>query len=312
MKDLIFLFTPQHTGTHFVRMILESHPLISTAIGEDFHVQTNMDSKFLLKGKGFGAVSPEGEAAGTIKLVEIARSYLHGEMSKTKFVQYLIHRQKLVSEQRDPVDNYRWEMNKTIREFAAEGLVLDHKRRGETHLLYRGHCNDKHYNNTLQSAYDEIKVVTTIRHPLLSFITFMRRQSPEKISSLTASYLAGMNFLMSVNNKFVFCTDLWQNQPDKMLDVFGYIGIEPPSVAKAFVAKQPLINETTSHLTKPHSKHNFCPENKAHTESFLEELRKAKQMLIEEGKIHSILEPYWKQVRESGILNKYEAYGYVF
>ena len=81
-QDLIALLTPQHTGTHFARMLLESHSRIAFCVKESRRIDADQRPGYRLTGDGDG---PRGSPNETMLDSYVVRHF-HGQMSESDFV----------------------------------------------------------------------------------------------------------------------------------------------------------------------------------------------------------------------------------
>ena len=311
MLDTIVLFTPLHTGTHFVRMLLEAHPQIGLAIGEDYRIDPLFRPGYILAGEGKGsldAVAHPGRYADSEQLLlKYFCDWLAGETDREPFQRSLESWPNLRSETTLPLTNGQRLGVQMRRQFAELGIDLESKH--ETYRLYRGHCHSSYATYDLTKLTAACKVVATVRHPLRSVITILRREPPANHEALIEDYLVSIKTVFSLSEAFLFCTDLWQQEPGNMGRAFEFLGLPITPAVRKFMELRPAVNHTVS-KSDEHGVHNYCFEFE-HRPEFLGALKEARQMLAG-GQVHPLLQPYWARIEAAGVLPHYERLGYQF
>ncbi len=309
MKNVIILFTPTHTGTHFVRMLLEAHPAISTAIGEDYRIDSAFRAGYVLSGLGVGGVDPllVGDRANGAErmLLEYFRDFLLENIDKSAFQRALEYWQTISSEKKLPMLHYERHLRNVQEEFRSVGIELAPKR--ERYLLYRGHCHGEYEAHDLSRLTRNFPVVVTVRHPLLSILTTMRRNPLHEHGALIESFVKAMQCVFKLDGAFFFCTDLWQTQAQRMASLFTFLDLPLCKEAEQFMTQRPRINCTVAKGEK-HGKHNYCLAFE-HPADFLGALEDARGM-FEQGRLHPLLEPSWTLIQQVGLLAHYQRLGY--
>jgi hypothetical protein len=308
MKDIIILFTPMHTGTHFVRMLLESHPEIGVAIGEDYRINSAFATNYVLAGNGMGWLDPAIDAnrdrSSERMLMEYFRDILRGEIDKKAFQVALEFWQMSRSENKLPLRNGEHHVIRNRAEFQELGIDLAPKQ--ERYLLFRGHCHE-YAGCDLSKLTSAFKVVVTVRHPLLSILTAMRRNPPLRHEGLIDSFIQGMSCIFSLPDAFVFCTDLWRGRLNMMESVFTYLDLPPAPASQKYLAMSPTVNNTVA-IGEKHRLHNYCLEFE-HEAGFMNSLRQASEMVLR-GECPALLEPHWTTIKDAGLLPHYKRLGY--
>jgi hypothetical protein len=282
-REIVFLMTPQHTGTHFCRMLLETHPRISPCLAAgNFPVHKEEQSAMnFLSGRC------------TLQEWKDAFSRRLGQIGAQKF---------------DEAEGF-------FNEFS----IRIEPKPDPTHFLFHDHIHPPYVHRGFRmdtGNFERIKIVTAVRDPLLSVISALRR-TPKGVEK-SALILRGILFASRLTNVFHFCTDLWKDSPEKALGVFSYLGLDTPSAAREYLKKYPVINHTQStaplagFLTKlsrqPMSLMQAGSENvpephnelyPALDESVLKELRDARELLVKKKKIHPVIRPWADVLRRN-------------
>ncbi|MBN8624752.1 MAG: hypothetical protein J0M17_04600 [Planctomycetes bacterium] len=279
---LIFLLTPQHTGTHFARMLLETHSLISFGIPESRRIDCDLRPDYLLKGNGIGPDGPENERM----LDDFAVEHFHGRMDCEAFLQRIRYGLSLRTQITGNRTAYEELARIAVKDFRILGLELSAK--SPSYLLFHGHCGPKYLAASFASA--PYKFVVTLRHPLLAVISALRRTNDPEVAH---NILCGLDLVLRIPQAHFVCVDLLDRRRDAALDVFPFLGLEPEDVTRRFVELAPPINRTIDAGQRPAAIEET--ERVGADLGALEQLRTARRMLIEEGRIAPILEP-WRRV----------------
>ena len=250
--DWILLNTPQYTGTHFVRLLLELHPNVSFWKCDGMMVNGEILRVWYARHKK-GHISFD-------RLVELANKCIPTTVDWTR------------------------------RQLDHLGIPLPDKT--VSRMLVQIHLT--HH----QFWYPQPKMVVSIRDPLLSVITTMRRGAPRAGDAIVAAY----KFLGALDREccFWFCTDLWADQREKALDLFDYLGLEPTEGIRDFVAAWPAIRSTMEGDYE--REENDCSEDPA--------LLEARRLAVDKERVHPIVEPWAEKLRSGGIQALMEDLGY--
>jgi hypothetical protein len=270
--QLIFLYTPQHTGTHFCRMLLESHPEVAPCIYGGMLPRWPYVDFF----NGREGLAPWHGAVGA-----------QGE-SRSKA------------------------LKKRIRSHFSEFNISVAAKNKPRYLFYHDHISPVHHRSLISPehpSFGEIKTIVTIRDPLLAALSALRRNNTGIINA--ASIFEGLYFAAKMRDAFFFCTDLWQNVPEQMLTVFEFLGLDPVEASHSYIARRPTINvtlrddELAANASPGIKTGQFARENRianrfapALTSQRLAELSEARRLLQQEGRVHPLLEP-WVDVLRS-------------
>lgn len=300
MPNLIYLLTPFHTGTHFVRMLLESNRKINYGISESRRVPISLNSAATVSGNGLGA----GKAANERLLSEYMVDYYAKAIKQDILMQAVECSNKLVPE--DLVHRRLTNQAKLAGHRQAEfwddfGLALGVKDEIEYELLY-GHATTRYRGFDANAA--KFPVIVTVRHPILSIISSLRRKND---ALALYDYLYAVEFTFHIKNAIFICTDLWQGQPNKFLNVFKLLGLGVDPVTEKYLALSPVVNQTIAR-EGVHPKHNYCIE-KADAD-LCDELVVAKTAFLDDRTIKPILRPWWNAIHNRGLWKYYEALGY--
>ena len=97
------------------------------------------------------------------------------------------------------------------------GIELEPKQ--PLYRLFHGHCGPDYAGYSFRGK--EFRLVVTVRHPLLSILSNLRRD-PKVLDD----FLFAVEFVFRLD-AFFFCTDLWQNDQPRLLGVFSHFGLTP-------------------------------------------------------------------------------------
>jgi hypothetical protein len=217
--------------------------------------------------------------------------HFHRQMSEGEFVDSI---QYCLSQYLGAAGNrtVRDEIERRSRDqFKVIGMRPAEKR--PKYLLFQGHSGHKyHYARFDHSCF---KLVVTLRHPLLSVISSLRRTNNPDVAR---DLLHGLAIVLSIPNAFFMCVDRWEHEPSRYVDVFGFLGLDQEELPARYVELLPRINETISRHRRPSLLQE--PENRHADDAMLAELQEARQMLIE-GQIHPILREWQQFIHTLGI-----------
>jgi hypothetical protein len=248
--DVILLLTVPHTGTHFVRLLLELHPAISFwRVGsQNVQGRTLRDWEHLVS---LGVLAPAA-------LREMLRQ----------------------AAPNDPT----W----TILQAEQQGITLPTK--DPSRVLFHAHLG---VHDRPPAGF---RLVTTVRDPLLSVITSLRRYGRFG----PAGPLAGWTSLANWPREacFWFCTDLWASdgRHREALRLFEFLGLEPTAQIEQLVESWPPINATG-------------PGNQMATVD--RRFEEAKEMASRSNPaLHPVMRPWVDSLRATGIQPRLEELGY--
>lgn len=294
--DLVFLLTPQHTGTHFARMLLESHSKVSFCVSEHWRIDAERRPGYRLTGR----VTGPGRARNEVMLDDEAIRHFHGQALESDFVDsvhYCLSQLLGAPEARTVRDEIE---RRSRDQFKIIGMQPAAKR--PRYLLFQGHSGHKyHYARFDDSRF---KFVVTLRHPLLSVISSLRRTNNPDVAR---DLLHGLAIALSIPNAFFMCVDLWEHEPSRYLDVFGFLALEQEEMPARYVELRPRINETISRDRRPSLLQE--PDNRQADDSTLAELQEARHMLLE-GRMHPMLREWEHLIHTLGINERMRRFGY--
>ncbi|MDZ4847680.1 MAG: hypothetical protein SGI77_00155 [Pirellulaceae bacterium] len=306
-QNVIILFTPIHTGTHFVRMLLESHPAIAPAIEEDFRVDRRFRPDHVLKGNGKGAKKNDYNRETEPMVVEYFRGFLRGASNGEDFQKVLAYWHTISAQTTSHFNNHDFHLNRAKKLFKEFRIPFVPKT--EEFLLYRGHAHENYLNYDLLRLENRFPLVVTIRHPLYTILTILRRHMTETWESNINDYFAALKCVFSFSKAFVFCTDLWQATPEKMEGLLPFLGLTLHDSTRRYISLRPRINHTVTNQESNRTR-NFVIE-KAHAPSLIAKLAEAKDQL-QHNRLHPCLAPYWKRICDLNLVEPFERHGYQF
>jgi hypothetical protein len=294
-RDLVFLLTPQHTGTHFARMLLEAHPQIAFCVVESRRIDMERRAGYSLAEDGDG---PNGRP-NECMLDHCVVRHFHGEISADDFVasvQYCLgQRTTRFSSVQDDIERLSRAQFRTIGITPAE--------KQPKFLLFHGHAGPKYENASFGNS--RFKFVITLRHPLLSVISALRRtNNPAVARSLLQAY----SIVLTIPHAFFICVDLWHSEPSRFLHVFDFLGLTPDLTCKQYAQLRPQINATVSRRDDASVLQQ--QEYSAAHDKTLDDLKVARRMLLE-GEIHPILHEWLRLARDLGLDVAMRRFGYV-
>jgi hypothetical protein len=287
-------------------MLLESHPAIGPAIAEDCRIDREFRPNYVLAGYGRGSINDHMRRHEPM-LLEFLRDFLQGNQDEQRFLDAMDYWKTISCEARHPRNNYQFYLHDRMCAFRKLGIVLEPK--SNQFLLYRGHCHKEHLSYDLTRMTDQFYVVSSIRHPLLSVITILRRQDPSQWQSDFIDWLSAVRCIFSLKNAFIFCADLWQATPKKMESLFSYLGLQTSPATDAYISAHPIINKTREPADRTGDVD--CCMNHENPAAFHAMLNDAKRLLAE-NQLHPFLMPYWDEIKNSDVLPHFEKSGYRF
>jgi len=142
--------------------------------------------------------------------------------------------------------------------------------------------------------HPELRPVVTVRDPLLSVISRLRRgDSPEGGDRIVSHF----QFLAKLEPErcFWFCTDLWKDDRKKALDLLRDLHLEPTAEIRDFVARWPVVNSTSHGNQEQHRDPR---------------LLEARRLAISKRGVHPVVGRWAKKLRQSGVQGLLEKLGY--
>ncbi len=295
MDRLIFLFTPQHTGTHFLRMLLESHRNIDFCVFEDCRIPVDLRHDYVCRGEG---VEPSSDPRERL-LQDYVGDYYRGAITADDFFRCLDCFGANRIEASPAFTRRQLLARRRIQEF-REDLGIELEPKDPLFRLFHGHCGPAYAGRPFSGT--EFRLVVTVRHPLLSIISILRRD-PDILND----FLFALEFVFQLD-AFFFCTDLWQNDEPRLLSVFPHLALTPGEPSIRYVRQRPVINRTLA-PGEPHPAHNFRYQ-RTMDPGLARALDDAKRLLLEENRVHDLLKPYWDELVRRGLTAHYARLGY--
>ena len=232
-EHIIFLLTPQHTGTHFARMLLESHSRVSYCVNESCRIDHECKPDYILTKNGVGPFGTPNERM----LEECVVNHFQGTMTELDFINRLRYCKSLHSEMSGGRTVYEECGLASERQFALTGIAPREKH--PCYQLFHGHCGSRYRGASFNKT--RFKIVVTIRHPLLSVISAMRRTDDPTVAQ---ELLTAYELVLAIPSAFILCVDLWQDQPHQFLEVLPFLGLNIEEATSEFVRLRPRVNET--------------------------------------------------------------------
>lgn len=296
MEDMLYLFTSHHTGTHFARMLLETHPQISVCVDLARHIGASLDPSYVTANRAWTPNNDPNELALREALLKVCRGdsttyfkrcmdcYLTGYMMNTPGVPFRETNNALLERARQ-------------LEF-REDYGIDIFPKHPSYYFFHGHCD---------MAFAELKIprkirtVTTVRHPLSAILSSLKRGEVDTIPH----QLFAFEYFQNMPECFKLCVDLWNGKPAELLRVFDSLGLTPAHASVAFASLSPRVNRTIRpDQAKPH--HNY--DVRRNLDKALDEA----EVMLAQGKLHEVLRPYWDDLRKKNLLPGFEKLGYDF
>lgn len=296
-RQLIYLLTPQHTGTHFARLLLETHPQISFGIAESRRIDRQLRVDYRLFGNGVGRQGPDNE----VMLDDLAVECLEGGMTPEDFVRRVTYCRTQYSQTAG---------TRTMEaEFARMSLRMFHEldlnpaEKTPRYLLFHGHCGPKHAQARFQQM--PFQYVVTLRHPLLSVISSLRRTNDEHAAR---NILVAFDTVLRIEKARFLCIDLPDRQASDCRRIFASLELSWEPLTERYLQLAPRINRTieTERQASPLEER----ETLRCSLEMLESLREARRMLVDDGRIHPVLTPWVKLARELNLPERLRIYGY--
>ncbi|MBI2477354.1 MAG: hypothetical protein HYV60_01490, partial [Planctomycetia bacterium] len=172
------------------------------------------------------------------------------------------------------------------RQEAAKLRITIPAKQIESHLVH-SHATGTTY------WYPSLPTVVSIRDPLLAIISSLRRGGTDAAENI----LAGFRFLSSGQDDcFFFCVDQWQTHRERALELLSYLDLEPTQEMYDYLACWPSPNAAEAH------EHLIVDKSP--------ELAEARRLALQNGQVHSVMEPWAERLRAAGLQGFCESLGY--
>ena len=296
--QLVFLLTPQHTGTHFARLLLECHSRMAFCITESRRIDQEQRPNYRLAGNGDGPCGPPNERM----LDDYITDHLHGGSTAATFVSKMRYCMSQRTERFGDRTVYEHVGRAATMDLSRLGIHLPEKQ--PSYLLFQGHCGPKYQ----QAAFDrsEFTFIVTLRHPLLAVISALRR-APDLV--VAHNILAAYDIVLGLQRAYFLCTDLWQQQPARFLEVFPFLNLPIEDAPRQYVSLLPKVNETIPRGDLPPSSFQEAEQEGADARG-LEILREAKELWLRQRVVHASLSDWWRRIRQLQLLERMRPFGY--
>ncbi|MBN8626905.1 MAG: hypothetical protein J0M17_15600, partial [Planctomycetes bacterium] len=295
--SLIYLLTPQHTGTHFTRMLLETHPEISLGVAESRRIDCNMRPDYCPSGNGHG---PHG-AANERMLDDFAVRCLRGELEPVEFVRRVAYCLRQRSHA-PPPRSFAEQLAATARhDFGLLGLELPAK--SPRYLLFHGHAGPK--LRGVEFGACPFRFVVTLRHPLLAVVSALRRTNDPQVAE---NLLQAFDLVLDIPTAAYVCVDHPQCLPEAVERLFAGLNLTPHEVTRRYLSAAPAVNRTISRERRPNSLEEL--ESAAVDPTALAALAEARAWLLEGQGIHPLLDRWAARAAELKLPERMARFGY--
>ncbi|MBN8625805.1 MAG: hypothetical protein J0M17_09975 [Planctomycetes bacterium] len=295
--SLIYLLTPQHTGTHFTRMLLETHPEISLGVAESRRIDGEMRPDYCPSGNGHG---PHGTANERM-LDEFAVRCMRGALEPAEFVrrvEYCLRQRSHAP----PPRSFAEQLAATARhDFGQLGLELPPKT--PRYLLFHGHAGPKLRGVDFSAC--PFQFVVTLRHPLLAVISALRRTNDPQVAE---DLLQAFDIVLDIRQAGFVCVDQTERLPADAERVFAMLNLTPHEATRRYLSAGPAVNRTISRARRPTSLEE--QESAAAEPATLAALADARQRLLDGRGIHPVLDRWSALTAELKLPQRMVRFGY--
>jgi len=296
-SSLIYLLTPQHTGTHFTRMLLETHPEISLGVAESRRVDCEMRPDYCPFGNGQG---PHG-AANERMLDDFAVRCLCGELEQAEFIRRVAYCLRQRSHALSP-RTFAEQLAATARhDFGLLDLELPAK--SPRYLLFHGHAGPKLRGVDFRQV--SFRFVVTIRHPLLAVVSALRRTNDPQVAE---NLLQAFDLVLDIPEAAYICVDQRRRLPAAVEQLFAGLDLTPHEVTRRYLSAAPSVNRTISRERRPTSLEEL--ESAAADATTLAALADARDRLLDGRGIHPLLERWATRAAELKLPERMARFGY--
>lgn len=290
MTRPIFLYTGSCTGTMLARRLLETHPDVDACVLENLRVDLARQPGYTLALPIHdGGKLPDGEAFFST----LNTAWLRGEIPTPELLSYYTHWKANVqvdSPAGRPYNIVRASATHAARELFGAAAPVSKACR----LFFHDHMRLAHLTG-VHRALADVDVVTTLRHPLLTVVSILRRAGHEMP---LWEFWSTFGQVYDLPNVVYFPIDV-QRDADRLR---RRLDLRPSVNFETACAKDVVVNRTSA-TPRRHDSPERNPDPELHA---------ARRLLIEENRVHARLRGYWDYVRRQPWLRLYEAVGYDF
>lgn len=296
MPRPLFLYTSIHTGTIFTRLSLGLHPLVDVCLMENARIPADLDESKGVEHPAFGPSRGDHE----LTFGSFITRWLKKEISLPELIKirdYWNTRNIVGSNQIKTT--YQKTVNKEVAMRRRMGYPAAAAKSREPRFFFHEHIRRGH-SGLDYTALNNVDTLTTLRHPMLILISVLRRTCKDRQywEAITA-----LEYFCFVPNVTYFPVDI--KTKETVENVLEDIGLPlHKKVVESLSSGKPVNATTTTKQVHQHMERNKTSEGV--------ELRRARQMLIEENKVHPMLSRYWKHFLSLKVRRTYEALGYDF
>lgn len=296
----LFLYTGIATGTMYVRRLLEVHPDLQWCVFENLKTDVARTPDYLLRLPIHKSGPP---ADGETWFSELNTAWIRGVLATHDLLAHYHHWRdeiRLDADPGRPAEIIARSARQSIRELFG---VKPPPKAETARLFFHDHLRWSHLASDFRALAD-VDVLCTLRHPMLTAVSILRRTAGEV--SLWEFWTV-LERLALVPNVVYFPVDLDVAEPsDRQAKSDGLRArlqlARNQRLADAALADV-IVNRTVEKRTTKYD-HPARDPNPA--------LRAARRLLLDENRLAPILTPYWRHLRRSPILRLYEAAGYDF
>lgn len=292
----IFLYTGIKTGTIFTRTLLETHPGVGWCLMENLRLDRALQPGFCLPGGTFLRKTPDLQETETV-LAEFVQNWICGDLATQELLRVFYHWERELQlaepagKHQTPAELVAATSKRRCRDvFGWKAAPKDPGARRFFHEHVRGGNHRDRWRN-LQA----VDVVFTARHPLATVASILQRVGP----SAVWDFWGQLDLLYDLPGLIWFPVDL----PGGHGRLIQRLGLPPHQAFERAALANPAVNATTLSPKPGRYESPAVDRNQA--------LVQAKQLLAA-GRLHPILAPWWRSLRQYRFLRAYEALGYDF